>query len=516
MGWWGVRCAVFALMLWSSTLPQAHAAGETLYYALDSNPRTLDPAKTDISTANIVIWHLSDSLVIFDERGNLRPALANSWKVSEDGRTWTFYLREGVKFHDGTPFDARAVKANFERQMKPAKSADPRFLPYLYTQFLEFLDHVEVVNDLTVRLILRYPYGPLLSTMASNYGPMVFVSPTAFSKAGDAYGRAPVGTGPFKFESWTEGKEIVLTANPSYWGGQPKLGRVSFKVVPDANERLSQLQDGSLQVITDFDPKFVERTFSDPSIEFTPVSRPRVEYLGFSTTVPPYTDRRVRQAIASAINVDRIVLYLSRGTATPAHGPLPPEIWGYNPQARQPRYDLKRARELLAEAGYPQGFKTRLMAYDFIPGRYEYADAIRSDLKKLGLDVELIPARNWDEVYKVLAEPVPLLFTDGWTADFADPDNILFTLFYSKSEGNYTKYRNPQVDELLLRARQSSNASERLDRYRKIQEILSEEVPSVFLDHPYILAAYSRNVRGLILNSLKRPFDKLMGVDIVR
>jgi peptide/nickel transport system substrate-binding protein len=238
------------------------------------------------------------------------------------------------------------------------------------------------VDDLTVRLVLKHPYGPLLSTMASNYGPMVFISPTAFRMAGEAYGKAPVGTGPFKFESWTEGKEVVLAANPDYWGGRPRLDRVVFKVVPEATERLNRLLDGSLHVITDFEPKFVERVFPDPPVEFTPIPRPRVEYLGFSTTVPPYTDRRVRQAIAHAINVERTVLFLSRGTAIPAHGPLPPGLWGYNPQARQPGYDPKRARELLAEAGYPQASRTRLLAYAFIPGRLEYADVIRSDSRR--------------------------------------------------------------------------------------------------------------------------------------
>ena len=505
-----------AVLVMAWILSPGNAAAQTLNYALDSNPRTLDPAKSDISTANIVIWHLSDSLVIFDGKGEVRPALAKSWSVSEDGKTWTFYLREGVKFHDGTPFNAQAVKANFERQTRPEGTADPKTLPYLYREFLAMLERVDVVNDLTVRLSLKHPYGPLLNTMASNYGPMVFVSPTAFQKDGEAYGKAPVGTGPFKFESWTEGKEIVLVANPQYWGGRPKIGRLVFKVVRDGGERLNQLIDGSVHVITDFDPKFVERVFPNPAVEFTPVPRPRVEYLGFSATVSPFTDKRVRQAVAHAINVDRMVLYLSRGTAIPANGALPPDFWGYSSDTRQPAYDPKRARELLAEAGYPQGFKTRLLAYDFIPGRTEYADVIRSDLRKIGLDVDLIPAKNWDEVYKVLAEPSPLLFTDGWTADFADPDNILFTLFFSKSDSNYTKYKNVEVDRLLLAARQTNKAAERLETYLKVQRILADEVPSVFLHHPYILAAYSKNVRGLKLNPLKRPFDKLVGVELVR
>lgn len=494
----------------------AGAQDGTLLYGLDSNPRTLDPAKSDISTANIVIWHLTESLVATDADGTIRPALATGWTVSDDGRTWTFRLREGVRFHDGTPFDAAAVRFNFERQMSPAPAGPGKTFPYLYGEFLEIVDRVEALDARTVRLVLKHPYGPLLSTMANNYGPMAFVSPAAYRREGEAYGRHPVGTGPFKFERWVERQEIAVVANRDYWAGPPRLDRVSFAIVPDAGERVRRLLDGSLHVITDFSPHDVERVMASPAVEFLPVPRPRIEYLGISNHLKPYSDSRVRRAVAHAINVDRTVLYLTRGTAIPAHGPMPPGVGGYDPAARQAPYDPGRARALLAEAGLPQGFRTSLMTYAFIPGRLELGQAIQADLEKVGIQVDFIPAKNWDEVYAVLEREAPLLFSDGWTADFMDPDNVLFTLFYSRSPSNYTKYRNSDVDALLLRARKSARDAERIALYQEVQRRVVADAPSVFLSHPYVLAAHAKSVRGLALNMLKRPMDRLWGVEISR
>jgi peptide/nickel transport system substrate-binding protein len=513
---WGLLALLATL---ASGLPvpgSVWAEGGTLLYALDSNPRTLDPAKSDISTANIVIWHLTESLVAADADGAIRPALATAWTVSDDGRTWTFRLREGVRFHDGTPFDAGAVRFNFLRQMAPAPPGPGKTLPYLYGEFLEILDRVEALDARTVRLVLKHPYGPLLNTMANNYGPMAFVSPAAYRQEGEAYGKHPVGTGPFKFERWVEKQEIVLGANRDYWAGPPRLERVTFVIVPDAGERVRQLLDGGLHVITDFGPHDVERIMAAAAVEFLPVARPRIEYLGISNHLKPYTDPRVRRAVAHAINVDRTVLYLTRGTAIPAHGPMPPGLTGYDSAARQAPYDPARARTLLAEAGLPQGFRTSLMTYAFIPGRLELGRAIQADLEKVGIQVDFIPARNWDEVYAVLERDTPLLFTDGWTADFMDPDNVLFTLFYSRSPSNYTKYRSPEVDALLLRARKSTREAERAAAYQEIQRRVVAEAPSVFLTHPYVLAAHAKSVRGLTLNMLKRPVDRLWGVELSR
>lgn len=495
-------------------LGPTRAEGATLLYALDSNPRTLDPAKSDISTANIVIWHLTESLVAADADGTIRPALAIAWTVSDDGRTWTFRLREGVRFHDGTPFDAGAVRFNFLRQMAPAAAGPGTSLPYLYGEFLEIVDRVEALDARTVRVVLKHPYGPLLNTMANNYGPMAFVSPASYRQEGEAYGRHPVGTGPFKFERWVEKQEITLVANRDYWAGPPRLERVTFVIAPDAAERVRRLLDGGLHVITDFSPHDVERIVASPAVEFLPVTRPRIEYLGISNHLKPYTDPRVRRAVAHAINVDRTVLYLTRGTAIPAHGPMPPGLDGYDPAARQASYDPVRARALLAEAGLPRGFRTTLMTYAFIPGRLELGRAIQADLEKVGIGVDFVAARNWDEVYAVLERDTPLLFTDGWTADFMDPDNVLFTLFYSKSPSNYTKYRNPEVDALLLRARKSAREAERTALYQEVQRRVVGEAPSIFLSHPYVLAAHAKTVRGLSLNMLKRPVDRLWAVEV--
>jgi peptide/nickel transport system substrate-binding protein len=311
-------------------------------------------------------------------------------------------------------------------------------------------------------------------------------------------------------------QEVVLQANRDYWAGPPKLERVIFGIVPDAGERVRRLLDGALHVITDFSPHDVEKIMGSGAVEFLPLARPRIEYLGISNHLKPYTDPRVRRAVAHAINADRIILYLNRGTAIPAHGPMPPGLAGYDPAARQAAYDPARARALLAEAGLPQGFRTSLMTYAFIPGRPEVGRAIQADLEKVGIQVDFIPAKNWDEVYAVLERDVPLLFTDGWTADFLDPDNVLFTLFYSKSPSNYTKYRSAEVDTLLLRARRSAQDLERHAIYQQIQRRVVGEAPSVFLSHPYILAAQAKAVRGLTLNMLKRPVDRLWGVEISR
>ncbi len=297
----------------------AQQYGGTVVIAWGTDAVRLDPADMTDNPSETVLRHIMDGLVEFDEELNINPCLAKSWEISEDGTVYTFYLREGIKFHDGTPFNAEAVAFNFNRIITQNLRRTALFKPYI--------ESVTAVDEYVVVFKLFAPFGAFLHHLS--HGAALIQSPTAVNTWGAEVGKHPVGTGPFKFVEWVPGDHITLEANPEYWKGRPYLDRIIFQVVPEAATRVFRIESGEAHVATRIPPTEVPRLQANPNIEVMVRQTLRVIYIGMNNQKPPFTDVRVRQAVNYAIDKELLCQSILGGYADPADSPLAPLTWGY-------------------------------------------------------------------------------------------------------------------------------------------------------------------------------------------
>ncbi len=472
-------------------------------FAQGADPRGLDPAFVDDGESAKVMVNIYDNLVRYKENSTeVEPALAESWEPNEDFTEWTFHLRQGVKFHDGTPFNAEAVKFNIDRQLPPNRTDDMPYASFVYGKVKE----VQVVDDYTVKIILTEPYAPFLANMAMCMAAPI-VSPAAVEKYGDDYISNPVGTGPFKFVKWDRGQSIELVKNEEYWDGAPKLDKLIFKFVKENSVRASELMTGSIDAMDGVDPNDV-KTLEEKGVVVAKNPGMNINYLAFFTNKEPFNNPLLRQAVSHAIDREAIVQHLYQGTADLANGPLPSFMPGYDKNLKPYEYDPEKAKQLLAEAGYSDGLKVTLLTYTN-PRPYntvgqKLAEAIQNDLQKVGIQVE-IKAWPWTE-YKEVVSPEIVEEGDmmiyGWIGDNGDPDNFLRLLDSREIAGslNSAKYANPKVDELLDAGSREFDPEKRAEIYSELQQILVEDAPWVYISHATAMTAQSSSVENLKLH----------------
>ncbi len=484
------------------TTAQQNASPKPLVFAQGADPRGLDPAYVDDGESAKILVNICDTLVRYaPESTELKPSLARDWSLDSSGTIWTFHLREDVVFHDGTKFNAEAVKFSVDRQLAPNRTSD---MPYASFTFGP-VDHVEVVDEYTVRFHLKEPYTPFLSNLAMAVAAPI-VSPAAAAKYGDKLMQNPVGTGPFRFVRWDKGQQIVLERNASYWGDLPKITKLIFLFRRDESTRVSELLVGDSDIIDGISPAMVDvLKRSGMSIISSPGMN--INYFGFICSGPPFDNPTVRKAITMAIQRDTLVGHLYRGIAQLANGPVPPFILE-NTSGTQPyKYNLEKAKELLTEAGLGHGFRFTILAYvnprPYNPlGGERLATAIQADLRQLGIetDIRVIP---WKDYRNAVFEAEPgTAFVYGWVGDNGDADNFL-SLFESKeitSSLNKAKYSNSEVDALLQEGRLTTDPTRRQQIYSRIQEIIVEEAPWVFLSHSQVLVAHRPEVKDFVVH----------------
>lgn len=452
-----------------------------------AEPASLDPHVVTAANDFRILVNLYDGLVR-NKPGTLEiePALATGWDISEDGLTYTFNLREGVTFHDGTAFDAAAVKFNFDRMLDethPFHDTGPFPLSFFFSAITE----VTTPDDMTVAFTLNEPYAPFMSNLASPTG--LIVSPSAVEASGAEYGRNPVGTGPFKFEEWQSNARVVASRNDAYWDGAPPLEAVVFRPITDANTRVAEMLSGGIDVLLETPPDNVATFRSDASFTVHETSGPHLWFLILNLKEGPFTDVRVRQAANYAINKESLVTDVLQGTADVAAGPTPPAFnWAYNEALEPYPYDPDRARELLAEAG-AEGASLTFYVTEGGSGMLDpvpMATAIQADLAAVGLDVS-IETYEWNSF---LGEVNPGLEGKADMAEMAwmtsDPDTPPFLALRTAAwpeQGGFNSgyYSNPRVDELLDEARTSTDQARRAELYKEMQEIVYEDAPWVFV-----------------------------------
>jgi peptide/nickel transport system substrate-binding protein len=479
-------------------------------YALYASPDTLDSAKTGLEVAAHPTWLLCDALINLSRDGRtIEPGLAESWTSSADGLTVVVKLRSGVVLHDGTPLDAQVVRASVERHFvtgHPLYTAEPK-----NTKERLLADLVSSVSGegLTVRFKLKYPGFHHLTLIH-------IVSPAALARLGSEFGRQPLCSGPFKFESWTA-EQITLVANDRYWRGRPRLDRVVFRILHDPKAVVEAFERRELDyapIVSDL--IFLERLREMPGVTLLPMAPLNVSYLGFYVERPPVNDARLRRALGHAINVPRLVQFLGRGAAIPARGPLAPGMKSYDESVAQPAYDPAAARDLLARAGHASGLRLSLVHHEMKARDTEVAEAIRADLERVGVTVDLQRKATYGELTAAIRAREGHMFLLSWQVRAPYPERMISPLFHSRAGAgtNVTGYRNRALDRLLDAALVIPDTPERDRAYRRVQEMIVRDAPAIFLYHLTRTAVIGPRLSQLELDPGAHPVDKLVSVDL--
>lgn len=472
-------------LLLASAFGFAQEVGGTVTFALTEEPDTLDPQKTSTAVTGTILRYLGDTLLTKDLEGELVGGLAESWEASEDGLTWTFALKPGITFHDGTPLDASAVKASFER------AVDPETQSPIAGSLFEPIDTIEVVDERTLRMTLKEPFSPFLDNLADPRAAVVNVA--AAEEAGSQFGREPVLTGPWMVEEWRSGDRLILTRNPDYsWGpeyaheGIPYLENLVFRVIPESATQVAAFEAGEVDVLSPVPPTDVERLQS-MDYDFQSFLRKGVGlFMEFNVLKPPFDDERVRTAMNYAIDKEVVVAIALQGLGIPAYGVLPPSIWGYweGIEAYAPTYDPERALALLNEAGWTRDGDGPLQK-DGEPFTFTLytapidtwtrsAQIVQGQLEELGIsmDIQTFEFGTLLEALKAGEQQADFM---GYT--YTSPD-ILHLWFHSSNIGTglaHSHFGDERLDSLIEASRTETSEEARLEIYEEIQRYITDQ-----------------------------------------
>ncbi|MFZ5596667.1 MAG: ABC transporter substrate-binding protein [Bacillota bacterium] len=482
-----VREAISALG-WDNT-------GNRIVILLETLPDTLDPAMNSTPEVIQPVTGIYEGLVRLNPSTLVpEPCLAENWEVSEDGRRWTFHLKQGVRFSDGTELDSGAVKQSMDRVLQLRGSQ-----PYA-SLVLGNVTSIETPGKYSVSFILKQPFAPIVKNLALPFAAPV-VSPTALERYGDSFWKHPSGTGPYVLKSYSK-KTIELAPNTEYRGGKPS-GEIIFKAVPDPSERAGRLIGKKADIIMNPGPDNTA-LLRDAGMGVISVPGLDISYLGFYTDKPPFNNKNLRQAISSLIDKEKIVSETFGGEGVPAESFLPPPMSTYKNSAPL-SHDADNVRRILSRLGYPEGINATLIAYEdkkrYCPsGGTALAEEIKSQLEPAGIRVTVL-ARPWEEHKEAILNRDGDFFLYGWTCDNGDQDNILYTLFSSSQVGqglNATGLNNEQLDVYLVTARGVSDRDKRDFLYKKASEIIAGEAPAVAINHSMVRIAHNPRVKNVI------------------
>jgi peptide/nickel transport system substrate-binding protein len=479
---------------------------DRLVVARASDATNLDPARAADLESLEVAEQVFGRLVRFAP-GRLEPEpdLATSWSVGPDGTTWTFELRPGVRFHDGTPLDASAVVFSFERQLianHPAHELD-----FVWVRSYQDIKRVIALGPLRVQFQIGRPYAPFLANLAM--GPAAIVSPTAVRRWGKEFGRHPVGAGPYRFVEWIPGDRITLERNDDYWDEHARIHYLVLLTTPDPQQRTQALESGGADIIQQIAPEDIPLIRLDPDLRLLTAPAALVSYVALNTQKRPLDNPQIRRALAHAIRRDAIVRFFYQGMARPAVGPLPPNVWGARADLVTFGYDPERARTLLAQAGFsgaavrPLRLYVPSVARQYLPSPERIAQVIRACLEQVGLPIEVI-VREPAEFQRALWAGEHDLAITGWFGANGDPDNFLYALLDSDNTlgthpSNTSFYSNAWFHDIVRMAQRTTDRIERERLYSQAQAIVANDAPWIPLAHPMVFFGARAGIEGLVV-----------------
>jgi peptide/nickel transport system substrate-binding protein len=470
------------------------AANDTFTYAQGADPRGLDPALVDDGESSKIIVNIYEGLLKYEDKSTaVQPSLAESWEISPDGLSYTFKLRQGVKFHDGTDFNADAVKFNIDRQIPPKVTADMSYGPFVYGSVKD----VVVVDPNTVTINLTQKNTAFLANLAMSLAaPMV--SPKALTDGNNSVMEAPVGTGPYKFVKWSKGENVVLVRNDDYWGTKAIIKNVVFRFITDNSARVLALSNGEVDMIDGIDATVVSQIESGGSKLFEAPGM-NINYMAFNTTSKMFKTVAARKAVAQAINVDELVKSLYQGYSEKATTILPTFVPGYDKTVTQVGYDAAAAKAGLTAAGIK---KIHMIAYTN-PRPYNaatgaaLATAIQGYLQKVGVECT-IDTFDWTTYKeKVKAGDFDIMFY-GWIGDNGDPDNFLNLLADPDPSMNPAHWQDAKYKADIKAALAMPNGPARDAAYGAMEKYVAERSVWLPISHAKTLAGYRPNVSGFI------------------
>ncbi len=481
--------AAFAFV--SPTSPAvAQKPGGSITVGLEFEIPGFDPLKVGVfdTSTEIAAAAIFDTLTYLDDKREAQPKLALSWTHSEDFKTWTFKLRPGVKFHDGTPFNAQAVKENFDRQKDPANKCRCAF-------YIAYIHDVQAPDELTVVYNMNDPTvnQPALLTIQSVYN--VIQSPTAWKTKGDDYNRNPVGTGPYILKSWIAGDRMVLGKSPDYWNkGHPYLDRVILKPLPDAQSRFASLQSGEADIVWDdeADADNIQKAQKDPKLAVHSYAGSGAAVYAFNTKMAPFDDVRVRQALVMALDRKKWSQAVTNGLARPASNPYGDGSWVKCKDDGALPEDVEKARALIKDYGKPVDFKMLVTA---TPRGRTNGQVLQQFWKRVGANMEIeqvdqatIPPRAFMRQFQL---------TPWRIIDLADPDPQMYANFHTGSPVALANYSDPELDRLLEHARTTADMDKRIEDYCAISRLINKEAIWFWTFQNTYYAISSAKLKGL-------------------
>jgi len=462
--------------VYTSQLERERLWRQTLVVGLLQRIDILDPGFSVMNDNANVYAQIFDPLLWFDSAtAEIKPHLAEKWDVSPDGLHYTFYLRKGVKFHDGTPLNATAVKMSFDRirELKgPAMGA------------VTVVDKVEVVDQYTIRFSLTTPFPAFFTYFAGQPRPSLYiVSPTSAKRLGEKFREAPVGTGPYKFVEWVKDDRVVLQANKDYFKGPPEFEKIVFRLLKDPVTAKLALEKGEIDFLYDglatIPPSDMDSFKANPKLKVRTSASPVYTFLFFWAPSGPTSNKLVRQAIAYAVNREVIIGKILGGWMTMPRGWVPEGIASWRPDIDKYKFNLEKSKELLAKAGYSEGLKLTAGYYAAVGVRRDAFLLMKEDLKKVGIEIDIksYELGAWLETYKTGANHIQI---SAWTAGYLDPHGFaIYFLNASIPQPNNGNWVNEEYEKLASAALKIQDQKERAKIYEKMWDILTEELPAL-------------------------------------
>jgi glutathione transport system substrate-binding protein len=473
----------------------APAVAKDLVVGVPDNLTGLDPHNVNDTLSQSASKLIFQGLFGFDGDMKLIPVLAESYESNKTATEFTIRLRRGVKFHDGTPFNAQAAKINFERLVNPENRLSRASL-------LNMVEKFEAVDEATLRLTLKEPFGALINNLA-HAGTLIH-SPAAIEQYGKDVMRHPVGTGPFKFVSW-QADTLKVTRNESYWRPDlPRVDTITLRSVPENGSRLAMLQAGEAQFIYPLPPEMVTVAERNPKLDL--ITKPSIVtfYVAMNNLRKPFTDVRVRQALNYAVDKRAFAKVVYNGFTDPLDSVVPPGLPFYAKQSEWP-FDVAKAKELLKEAGYPDGFETEIAGANNTTAT-RAMQFMQQQLAQVGVKVKVTPLEAGTLTQKIWSVSKPedatvQLYYGGWSASTGDPDWQLRPLLFGESFPpklfNVAYYANPEVDATIRASIATADVEKRADAYKRAQELIWKDAPWIYLGVERLLAAKAKTLTGV-------------------